>query len=455
MMAMTALRKFTERQIMSVILSAGLLQLCSSAPVFTQDLQNQKEQNVTTLGEINQQLQLSQQRKAGLIKEIALLKQDRGRISGALIETARRTQEIEGKLNDVEGRLVVLGGQEYELKQSLAERSGLLSQVLAALQRMGRKPPPALLVQPEDALASVRSAALLAAVLPELRAETSILLTDLKELARLRQTIGLERKQHAIHIKTLVEDRARLSLLVDEKLKLEGTTRAKLIKQGEVARSLGEKAKSMRQLIASLNAQIDNAELATRNTRETADARRRAEDERLAIARSRVSGDSSRTGEGSGRMKPAIRFSESKGRLQLPVNGVEVLSFGEKTNTGARAKGALIATRANALVVSPVDARIVYAGPFRSYGKLLILDVGAHMHIVMSGMEQIVVGAGQFVLAGEPVAKMGARRIASVASLDIASSRPMLYVEFRKDGKSFDPSPWWADNSMKRSNNDT
>ncbi len=114
-----------------------------------------------------------------------------------------------------------------------------------------------------------------------------------------------------------------------------------------------------------------------------------------------------------------------------------------------------MATRANALVISPLDARVVYAGPFRSYGQLLILDVDSHVHIVMAGMSRINVGAGQIVLAGEPVAKMGSTRIASVAAVDIASSRPMLYVEFRKDGKSFDPSPWWAENSMKRPRNDS
>ena len=105
--------------------------------------------------------------------------------------------------------------------------------------------------------------------------------------------------------------------------------------------------------------------------------------------------------------------------------------------------------------MAPADGWVVYAGPFRSYGQLLILNAGSGYHIVLAGMETINAELGSFVLAGEPVAMMGARRIASAEAVGVESSRPVLYVEFRKDGKSIDPSPWWADTDNERNLDDS
>ncbi len=423
----------------------------SAGSAFAQDLQSQKATNSSSLIEVTKQLVLDKKQKQKIETEITLLKQDRAKITKTLIETAKRTQILEGKLSKIELRLIILNEQETQIKSSLHERRGLLAEVLAALQRMGRKPPPALLVRPDDALASVRSAVLLGAVVPEMQAQTSILITDLQELTRLRVTIKAEQNQHALHIASLAEDNVRLSLLVEEKFKLEGKSREALKLKAAKVRKLGKQATSLKQLIAALDAQINQVDKVTNSVRDAANAQQNEAGRRLATARSRLDN----TDNQLIRLKPDLNFNQSRGLLQLPVQGVEVLSFGEKNNAGTRNQGAFMATRASALVISPLDARVVYAGPFRSYGRLLILDVGDDVHIVMSGMDQIDVAAGQFVLTGEPIAKMGTRRIASASAVDIASSRPMLYVEFRKDGKSFDPAPWWAENSIKRTGNDT
>ena len=87
---------------------------------------------------------------------------------------------------------------------------------------------------------------------------------------------------------------------------------------------------------------------------------------------------------------------------------------------------------------------MVYAGPFRSYGQVLILNAGDGYHIVLAGMERIDAALGQFVLGGEPVAVMGATRLASIGDIDHTSAQPILYVEFRKDGNSINSAPWWA-----------
>jgi septal ring factor EnvC (AmiA/AmiB activator) len=129
--------------------------------------------------------------------------------------------------------------------------------------------------------------------------------------------------------------------------------------------------------------------------------------------------------------------------LPFPVNGVKIRDFGVTDGLGGSEKGISIATRAGAEVTAPCDGWVVYAGPFRSYGKLLILNAGGGYHVLIAGMERISVDLGQFVLTGEPVASMGSGP-PGAAALATGASQPVLYVEFRKDGTPVDPSPWWA-----------
>ena len=106
-------------------------------------------------------------------------------------------------------------------------------------------------------------------------------------------------------------------------------------------------------------------------------------------------------------------------------------------------------------MTAPADGQVLYAGSFRSYRQVLILDAGDGYLVVLSGMNRIDVDVGQFVLSGEPVAVMGPKRLASVSGGAFEAAEPSLYVEFRKDGKPVDPSPWWTEGPSGRTRNDT
>src|SRR5207302_5888212 len=134
-----------------------------------------------------------------------------------------------------------------------------------------------------------------------------------------------------------------------------------------------------------------------------------------------------------GRLAPAIAFASAKGMLPLPVNGVKIREFGAADRLGSTEKGLSIATRSGAQVTAPCDGWVVYAGPFRSYGQLLILNAGGGYHILLAGMERISVDLGRVVLTGDPVAAMGGGP-QSAAAVATGSNQPVLYVEFRKDG---------------------
>jgi septal ring factor EnvC (AmiA/AmiB activator) len=150
-----------------------------------------------------------------------------------------------------------------------------------------------------------------------------------------------------------------------------------------------------------------------------------------------------------GRLAPAVAFASLRGQVPIPVNGVKLKEYGAPDGTGGVEKGVSIATRAGAQVTAPADGWVVYAGPFRSYGQLLILNAGNGYHILLAGMDRISVDLGQFVLTGEPVAMMGnGSHIAAI--LATGSSQPVLYVEFRKDGIPVDPGPWWAAGEVEK-----
>jgi septal ring factor EnvC (AmiA/AmiB activator) len=143
-----------------------------------------------------------------------------------------------------------------------------------------------------------------------------------------------------------------------------------------------------------------------------------------------------------GRLKPALPFDKAKGQLPLPCAGKKIKSFGARDETGGKSEGIVVETRADAQIVSPSDGWVIYAGQFRSYGQLLIINAGGGYHILLAGMDQIYTSVGQFVLAGEPVATMGK---AEQQTSDKAQPRsPSLYIEFRKDARPVDPDPWWS-----------
>jgi septal ring factor EnvC (AmiA/AmiB activator) len=128
--------------------------------------------------------------------------------------------------------------------------------------------------------------------------------------------------------------------------------------------------------------------------------------------------------------------------------------FGAKDGNGGVMLGDMVATQSGAIVTAPADGSVLYAGPFRSYGQLLILDAGDGYHVVLAGMSRINVTLGQSVLAGEPIGAMGEVRVASAAATS-ANTGPELYIEFRKDGKPVDPAPWWAERLSGRTGNGT
>lgn len=392
------------------------------------------EQNAGDLAEILREHAISEQRSRELEEEVARIRKDRASLNTAVIQAAKTEKKLAGDVRDLEERLVSTGRRADAVRISLHERRALLAEVLAALQRMGLNPPPAILVRPEDALSSVRSSILLSAVVPDMREETLVLIADLRELNRLTETFRAEREELRQTMTEQKEEQTRLSLLLDQKKALESRRAEDLAAEQKRAAELANQAATLQDLIASIEKEIQSARQAAEAAR--LDAERRAEEGRERAENQDLS---------TARITPAFAFSELRNKLAKPVIGRTITAFGDDDGLGSRAQGETIDAEPGAYVTAPADGWVLYAGPFRSYGQLLILNVGDDYHVVLAGMERIDVGQGQFVLAGEPIGTMGRVHLASVSAAAAANENPTLYIEFRRNKEPVDPAPWWED----------
>jgi septal ring factor EnvC (AmiA/AmiB activator) len=369
--------------------------------------------------------------------DIASIGQDRSKLNAQLIDIAAQVRGIETRIGDAEARLRPLDTREQQIRGSLDSRRAEIVEVLAALQRAGRRAPPALLVRPEDALQSLRTAMLLGSVVPELRARAETLAGDLTELIALRKAIAAERDHLAADRDKLGDDQTRLAALVEERQRKQSAIEKDMEAEGARAVALSRQVDSLQGLISKMEQDLKSAAKA-------------------AAAASLQGAPATLNGKPNlgalkdpARLSPAIAFASAKGLFALPVNGVKIREFGGSDGSGGAEKGISLATRAGAQVTTPCDGWVVYAGPFRSYGQLLILNAGGGYHVLIAGMERISVNIGQFVLTGEPVATMGTTsQVASILATN--ASQPVLYIEFRKDGTPIDPGPWWAANEGEK-----
>jgi septal ring factor EnvC (AmiA/AmiB activator) len=289
------------------------------------------------------------------------------------------------------------------------------------------------MVRPEDALQSVRTAIMLGAVLPDMRVQAEALAADLADLLRIRKEIAGQKDALVRDVAALTEDRQRIGLLIEERQKKQTATEKALEAEQQRSLELARQVDNLKDLIGKVELGLDSAGRAARAAERAADGR----DSRIDLAAL----------NDPGRLTPAVSFASARGRLPIPVNGTRIREFGVPDRLGGTEKGISIASRAAAQVIAPCDSWVVYAGPFRNYGQVLILNAGGGYHVVLSGMDRISVNVGQFVLTGEPVAVMSgapATKAQVTAAPAASPERPVLYVEFRKDGTPIDPGPWWA-----------
>lgn len=282
-------------------------------------------------------------------------------------------------------KLALINTREASLKTRIDANRDNIVRLLSALQTYQRQPPPALLVSPRSARDAVRAAILIKAITPQLEARGRGLAAEAEAIRQVRRDAAAASEALFQAESQKADRQADVETLLVQKRDLErrlypGTEQA----EAEV-RALASTAGDMRELVQGL---------AARGGAQSA--------------------------------------SDGPTRLLTPVQGVVATRFGQKSPGRARAEGWTYRTGPSAVVLSPADAKIEYAGPLKDWGLVLILGLPGGHHLVLAGMQTADASVGRTVSIGEPIGRMG----------DKVRPAPELYLEVRRDATPVDPARW-------------
>jgi septal ring factor EnvC (AmiA/AmiB activator) len=370
-----------------------------SAPGAEIQEQDQLQQVEQALERDRARVEALKQQQATLAQEIAAL-QDR------MVAAAKRAQELEAGLDEIAGTLAALEESLDTKEAELAGRRKQLDASLAALGWLALQPPAALLIGADRPLDRLRGALLLSSAVPALKTRMSDLRTSLAELGRLKQEIAQRKIAMERENASLADENRDIAQMVEARQALASKTGAEQAAAAKRVERLAAEAQDMRDLLA-----------------------------RLATLTPPTKPDSL-SGQTQLAALPGLAggrpFPDPPAAIAVPAAGMVLAAFGDPLETGGRSQGVTFRTRSEAQVVAPFDGQVVFKGPFRGYGAILIIEHAGGYHSLLAGLGRIDVTLGQWVKEGEPVGQMG----------PVASGGPKLYVELRRGGQPIDPAPW-------------
>ena len=386
------------------------------------------------LKSIEKQLDETREKQAAIVKEADALAAEIEALRNDSIAAAKAAQEHEGELSALDEQLAALNAEETRKAAELTRQRAQQQELLMALERLARNPPEALALAPGEPLDAVRSALLMGAAVPPLEAQAHRLRREVAALALLRDKIAdaqaLQRAERA----KLDQEQTRLAALIARKAVVQEQLQQGAEEIGKRQLQLAAQATDLQQLIERLETE--------RKTRET-EARRRAEAARR--EKERLARQPPRTPpEVEAAIPPPLPldptkpatlrpFAQARGSVLAPTSGAIMRRFGENDELGVASKGLAFETREGAQVVAPFDGRVLFAGSFKGYGQILIIEHGDGYHSLLAGLDRVEGTVGQWLVAGEPVGTMPRGDV-----------KPHLYFELRHDGQPINPLPWLA-----------
>ena len=350
-------------------------------------------------------------------------------VSKEMVKAAKQIQNSEEKISLMEKRLEELKTDLKNAEENFLEEDDNLIKTLSALQSLALKPTEALIVQPLTPVEIIRSAMLLRETVPYLEENAERIRKELDIITHKKDLVERQYAQISKQKKVLEEEHKKMKILVQKKSKIRKAVEIKSEKAKKNVEKLAAQAQDLRDLLKKLEQQ--------RLEKERKEAERKAREKKIAEekmlaqqkAEEKQSDDliklpqkvitDSETG-----------FAKAKGSLPLPARGQIVVSYGEQMVKGVSSKGITIKTRNQAQVIAPFDGSVIFAGPFRGYGNLIIIEHGDGYLSLLAGIGSIDVELGQMLLAGEPVGQMS------------EDGDAKLYVEIRKDNQPVNPLAW-------------
>lgn len=401
------------------------------------------------LDQVEKALRNGATRKRDLDALANSVEQELQRLRQALVQAAEATQEREAELTAVEDKLADLKTRRTLSADSFAVKKRQLAQVSGALRRLAARPPVAMIASPADPLDTVHTAMLLSSIAPNLRLEALKLAAEITQHETVERGIMEEKLRLASATNALERERKTVAALLAEKQEARQSMAKERSAVVDRLNALAASARDLRDLMQKIERHQD-AEDKARARLNSIVQKNAVPSGESAVSPGGVPTDTAITAPDPGGISPDFiadlpagpEIGASKGGLTYPAAGEISQRYGVANQLGLTEQGVVIATRENAQVVAPFDGKVIYAGPFRGYGQIVMIEHGQDYLTLMAGMSMIDVQVGQGVLAGEPVARMGDAGTG-------ADGAEGLYVEFRHNGAPIDPLPWWSARTNK------
>ncbi len=329
-----------------------------------------------------------------------------------MVRSAQAVQEKENALLELENKLEELRKQEETLSQKLIKSRTQTVHLVTALQSLALKPKEQIFLEKQAPTQILRSRMMLNSAVPIAQLMTKDVLSDIEKLEETKVEIQTQIRRVKETMEKLTAKTDQMNGLIAKKTKLQAEYDASHEQSKRKIAALASQAHDLKELLQRLEKE--------RQRQRELEIKKRQEQEQAAKQMVRFTSF----------LPIGASFEKAKGTLPYPVVGQIVENYGDVTMKGMHAKGLTIQARAGAILRVPFRGTVLFSGPFKSYGNMLIIDCQDGYLFLLAGLDSINAVAGQEVIAGEPVGKMG---------LD----RTKLYIEIRKDGQAIDPSPWF------------
>ncbi|HEX8527578.1 murein hydrolase activator EnvC family protein [Allosphingosinicella sp.] len=316
---------------------------------------------------------------------------------------AARIQAAEADITAAEARVRIVEALAAAERARLASRQGPVVRLTAALQTMARRPPALALVRPGSLEDVVHVRSLLASTLPVIRARTAGLRAEVEVANRLKEDAARARDALLASRQELYRRRLALANFESQQRDRSQSLAESAMFESDRALALGEEARDLARRIGTREFQ-----------------------ERLGARLAGLPGPLPRPNSG-----PEGRSTAPRPDYLLPVEGRLLVGVGEISDGGVHARGLTFATAPGAEIVAPANGRVRYAGRFRNYGEVVIIDHGGGWHSVITDLASINVTLDQNVRRGERIGRAG-------------TDEPRVSIELRREGRPISIAPLLA-----------
>ncbi len=397
-------------------LCALSLPLCAPASALAETV-TKPDQKKAELKTIEQKVEAEKAHQAELKAAAAKLESDMKGLKTNLIDATQSVQKQERALQDIEEKLADLERQKQDMETKLGTQRSSLANLILALERIRRLPPETLVARPDAPLQTAQAATVMGTLLPEINKRAEKLKADLEILAQLEADLTSQKAEAEKNAITLKSDKEKMDKLIADRAQTLKETRQKVDAKGFEIANLTKESKDLRDLIQRLEKR--NREIEEKARREA--RARKAKDAAKTNARDTQRNSDTDSSSEIAYSGPAL------GTGHLPVSGIIKTRYGETDDIGATSKGLIFSARPASVVVAPLGGIVRYAGEFRNYGKIILIEHKNKFHSLVAGLGKLDTFVGQHVDAGEPL-----------GSLPATSGR--LYYELRYQGDPVNPS---------------